>query len=397
MVDVLLKNGLIVDPSRAIHARGSLAIKDGRIEAVNDAAAEAEAGTVYDLEGKIIAPGLIDIHCHPGEGFSWLGISADEIGVRSGITLLCDGGTAGPSNFETLRRFIIDPAKTDIFCFLNLAKTGLVATPEIWCDENIDAGACLHVMEANRDIVKGVKVRAIQALAEGVGIKGIETAKKLASQAGMPLMVHIGQTRNRVSPDKMDDFSRAVVSIMEAGDILSHYLTWEPGGLILPDGKVYPELETARKRGVVLDSCHGLNHFSFPVARIAIDMGIIPTVISSDMATIVRPAAQSLTVVMSKFLNMGLSLDQVVEMTTVNPARALGEEKRRGSLKPGMTADITVMELREGNYVFCDGTGGNRMDGTLLLEPRMVFQRGVAAPAFSGYHIPPVYPVRNLE
>ncbi|MBW1819912.1 MAG: amidohydrolase/deacetylase family metallohydrolase [Deltaproteobacteria bacterium] len=398
MVDLLLKNGLIIDPSQGMHTQGSVAVKDGLIASVGDAAAADEPAMVYDLEGKIVVPGLIDIHCHPGEGLSWLGVPADEIGLESGVTLLCDGGTAGASNFETLRRFIIDPAKTDILCFLNLANTGLVSIPEIWCEQNIDLAAGLDVMEANRDVIKGVKVRAIEPLAEGVGIKAIEMAKGLATRAGMPLMVHVGETRSRVPPDKMDDFSRATVSMMETGDILSHYLTWEPGGMILPDGTVYPELEAAQKRGVVLDSCHGLNHFSFPIARLAIEMGFIPTVISSDMATIVRPAAQSLAVVMSKFLNMGLSLDQVIEMTTVNPAKALGEEDKRGSLKPGMMkpgmrADITILELREGNYVFCDGTGGNRMNGTLLLEPEMVFRRGVAMPAFSGYHIPPVYAI----
>ena len=166
------------------------------------------------------------------------------------------------------------------------------------------------------------------------------------------------------------------IALMEEGDILSHYLPWEPGGLILKDGTVYSELEDAKRRGVVLDSSHGLNHFSFTVARKAIEKGLLPTVISTDMASMVLPAAQSLPVVMSKFLNLGLTLDQVIKMTTTNPAKALGEERRRGSLKPGYMADITVMELTEGDYIFCDGHGGERMNGNLLLEPRMVFKGG---------------------
>jgi dihydroorotase len=390
MYDALLKNGLIIDPSQGIHGRGTVAIRDGRIAAVGDVASGEAADKVFNMEGKIIAPGLIDLHCHPAEGFSWLGVPADEIGLDSGVPLLCDAGTAGASNFETMRRFIVDPAKTDILCFINLAKTGLIALPEIWCGRNMDMDSSLEVIEANRDIIRGVKVRAIEPLAEGVGIKAMGMAKELCARAGLPLMVHVGETRSRVPHDRMDDFSRAVVSLMDEGDILSHYLTWEPGGMILADGTVYPELEAAQKRGVVLDSCHGLNHFSFTITRIAIERGLIPTVISTDMASMVRPAAQSLAVVMSKFIHMGLSVEQVIEMTTANAAKALGEEER-GSLKPGMRADITILELLEGDFVFCDGKGGERMNGTRLLEPRMVFKGGAAMPAFSGYYIPPDY------
>ena len=391
MVEILLKDGLVIDPSQGIHNKGSVAIHDGKIVAVGEDASEAEAEKVFNMEGKIVAPGLIDIHCHPAAGFSWLGAPADEIGLNSGVTLLCDGGTSGSANFEALRLFIVEPAKTDIFCFLNLSSTGIIKIPEIWCEQNVDVESSRQVIEANGDIIKGVKIRAVQSVADGLGIKGIELAKKLAKDVSLPLMMHIGETRGRIPNDKMDDFSRAAVSLLEEGDILSHYLTWEPGGMILKDGTVYPELEAARKRGVVLDSCHGLNHFSFTIARHAVGKGLIPTVISTDMASMVLPAAQSLAVVMSKFLTMGLSLDQVIEMTTINPAKALGEDKRRGSLRPGMRADITVMELTRGDYTFCDGTGGEIIHGEALLEPRMVFKAGKGMPAYSRYHIPPVY------
>ena len=391
MFDILLKDGLLIDPSQGIHKVGSVAIQDSKIVAVGEDTFETEAEKVFNMEGKIIAPGLIDIHCHPAAGFSWLGVPADEIGLNSGVTLLCDGGTSGSANFEAMRLFIVEPAKTDIFCFLNLSNTGLITLPEIWSEQNIYVDQSEQVIEANLDIIKGVKIRAIQSLADGLGIKAIEIAKKLASDVNLPLMMHVGETRSRIPNDRMDDFSRAAVSLLEEGDILSHYLTWEPGGMILKDGTVYPELEAAQNRGVVLDSCHGLNHFSFTIARHAIAKGLIPDVISSDLCSIALPAAQSLAVVMSKFINMGLSVDQVIEMTTINPAKALGEEKRRGSLKPGMSADITVMELTKGDYIFGDGRGGEIMHSDILLEPRMVFKAGEGMPAYSRYHIPPVY------
>ncbi len=388
---ILLKNGLIIDPSQKIHQKGSVAIRDGKILSVGENVSDTEMMTVFDMEGKIIAPGLTDLHCHPAAGFASLGVPEEEIGLKSGVTLLGDAGTAGSANFEAMRLFIVNPAKTDILCFLNLASAGLIRLPEIHSENDTDIEHTRDVISANRDIIRGVKVRAVEPLAHGLGIKGTELAKKLASDANLPLMMHVGETEPRAIGDKMDDFSRASVSLLEKGDILSHYLTWEPGGMILADGTVYPELEAAQKRGVILDSSHGLNHFSFTIARHAISRGLIPTVISTDLCKAVLPAAPSLAVVMSKFIHLGLSLDQVIEMTTINPAKALGEEDKRGSLKPGMTADITVMELTKGNYIFRDGTNGETLHGEVLLEPRMVFKAGEAMPAYSRYHIPPVF------
>ena len=391
MYDVLLKDGEIIDPAQKMHATGSVAIQDRRIAAVGTNLRVEEAKTVFDLRGKIISPGLIDLHCHATFGFARLGVPPDEVGLNTGVTLLGDGGTAGAANFDALRRLIIQPAKTDSVCFLNLATAGLITLPEIFGPHDIDVELSKRVVEANRDLIRGIKVRAIQPLAEGLGIKGIEAAKKLATDMGLPLMVHIGETRPRMEKDWMDDFSRSAVSLLEQGDILSHYLTWEPGGMILKDGTIYPELEAAKKRGVYLDSCHGLNHFSFSVARLGLSRGFIPSIISTDMAILGLPVNQSLSVLMSKFLNLGLSLDQVIEMTTLNPAKAIGEEGTRGTLKIGNLADITVLDLLQGDYLFSDGKGGESLRGSLLLEPRMVFKSGEMRPAYSRYHIPPLF------
>ena len=391
MYDILLRHGEVVDPSQDIHKIASVAIKDGKIAEVADDISESKAKKIIPAEGKIITPGLIDIHCHPGAGFVWIGVPADEIGIDTGVTLLGDAGTSGWANFQAFRSLIVDKAKTDILCFLNLASTGLATLPEIWSEKDIDIPRLVEVVASNRDLIRGIKLRCIQALEESIGIKAVELAKKIATDHRLPLMIHIGETRKRTGDHKMDDFSRAVVSLMEKGDILSHYLTWEPGGLILKDGTIYPELIQAQKRGVILDSCHGLNHFSFAIARHALDMGVLPDVVSTDLASVSLPAAQSLVNAMSKFLNLGVSLDQVIKMATLNPAKALSEDGRRGSLKTGMLADITIMKLERGNFIFSDGTGGERVTGEVLLEPTGVFKEGRLYPAFSGYHIPPVY------
>jgi dihydroorotase len=391
MHDIVLTNARILDPSQDRDGPGWLAISGGKIAGLGGDEPAPEASQVFDLTGKLICPGLIDIHCHPAAGFAHLGVPADEIGLATGVTALGDAGTAGASNFEALRTLCVEPAKTDILCFLNLANSGLVFLPEIWSEQNIDLAASRRVLDEHRDVIRGMKLRAVEELAQGPGLAAVEAAKKLAAEAGLPLMLHIGQTRPRVPADPMDEFTRAAIDLLEAGDILSHYLTWEPGGLIKKDGTIYPELTAAAGRRVVLDSCHGLNHFSFTVARLALEAGFAPTVISTDMCTVNLLAAQSLAVTMSKFLNLGLELSKVIAAVTCNPARALGEQEGRGALKPGMPADITVLELLDGQFTFCDGTGGERLMGERLMEPRLVFKNGRPQPAWSGYHPPPVY------
>jgi dihydroorotase len=388
--DVLLQDGEIIDPAQGIHFAGSLAVKNGRIAALGKDL-PGEAQKVIPLQGKIIAPGLIDLHCHPSRGFLWRGIPPDEVGLNSGVTLLGDGGTAGPVNFHAFRKLVVEPAATEILCFLNVAKTGLISQPEISSLRDMDVDRGKEVVKANLDCIRGIKIRVIESLAEGVGMKGMEMARRVADELKMPLMIHIGTPRERMERDRMDDFSRQAVSLLEKGDILSHYLTWEPGGLILEDGTAYPELEKARQRGVILDSCHGLWHFSFAVARHALKQGLKPDVISTDMSIPNIMVTQSLPVVMSKFLNLGLSLEEVIAMVTINPAGVLQEEEKRGSLKPGLPADITILELLKGEFLFGDGKGRGFLRGNLLLEPRMVLKAGEIRPAYSRYHIPPLY------
>jgi dihydroorotase len=391
MYDILLKDGEIIDLSQGLRAPGSVGIREGKIAAAGPGVSDPTAKAVFDLRGKIIAPGLIDLHCHPAHGFAALGVPVDEAGVHTGATLLGDGGSSGAANFNAFRRLVVQPAKTEVICFLNLAKAGLITMPELHTLHDIDLELSRSVAEANRDLIRGIKIRAIQPLAEGLGLKGIETAKKLAASLGLPLMMHIGETRDRMEKDPMDDFSRSAVTLLDRGDILSHFLTWEPGGMILGDGTIYPELDAARKRGVYLDSSHGMNHFSFVVARHALAQGFLPSIISTDLSANNSSVTQSLPVIMSKFLNLGLTLDQVIEMTTLNPARAIGEEGRKGTLKVGAPADITVMELVKGDYLFSDGKGRGSLRGTLLLEPRMVLKKGEMRPAYSRYQVPLLY------
>lgn len=389
MYDLLLKDGKVVDPAPGIYDKRDIAITGGRIIALEKDIDPSQAKKVIPLNGKLVIPGLIDAHCHPSAQHAT--VKPDEIGLSSGVTLLCDGGSAGAANFDVIRDFTVSPASTDMYCFLNLATTGLVKTPEISAESDIDPEWTRRVAESNRALIKGIKIRAIDALAKGTGLKVIEVAKRLAADLKLPLMMHIGQPRGRTSSDFLDSFTRSAVKLLDRGDILSHFLTWGAGGLIMPDGEVFPELWAAHRRGVVLDSCHGLNNFSLKIAGHAVEQGLLPDIITSDLGTVSVPVVQSLLVTMSKFMALGLNLEQVVAMTTVNAARALGEAERRGSLKPGTPANVSILEMVKGDYLFSDGNGRGSLRGELLLEPHLVLKEGREVPCYSRYQLPPVY------
>jgi dihydroorotase len=391
MYDLVLKGGMVIEPAKGIHEIRDVAVKNGMIADVAYDIPTSEIGKVIPVTGRIVTPGLIDLHCHPGTGVRRNAVDPDEIGVYSGVTTLCDGGTTGAANFHQFRKYAIEHAKTDIFCFLNMSLTGLVTKPEIRAEYDIDPEMTRQVIEENLDVIKGIKLRALSPLAKCMGIRAIEIAKKLSTTVKLPLMLHIGEPRDRLNKDFMDNFTREAVRLMEKGDILSHFMTWGAGGLILSDGTVYPELLEAKKRGVLLDSCHGSSSFSFSIASHAIRQGLLPTVISTDLGRMSLSSVQSLLITMSKFLNLGLTIDQVVQMTTTNPAEAIGEESGRGSLKTGIPADVTVMEIVQGEYLFSDCKGGGKLQGTHILEPRLVLKDGVEMPCLSRYQIPPVY------
>lgn len=386
--DILLKNGKVIDPYQNLNSVLDVGIKDGSIKGIGKDLPKIGAKKIYDISEMIITPGLIDLHCHPAKWFSDSGVDADEIGLKSGVTLLCDAGTAGAHNFKAFKKLVVEKANTEVLCFLNVASTGLVKMPEVTTQDDMDLVWTEIVAKENPDLIKGFKLRLIEGFLDAHGLKGVEKIKRISTKTGLPLMMHIGQTRPRQTDDPIDQLTREAVNMLECGDIISHFLTWEPGGLIRPDGHIYPELQSAQKRGVVLDACHGLNHFSFTVAKHALEKGIIPSVLSTDLCDIVIPSAQSLTVVMSKFLNLGLPIEKIIELTTSKPSAAL-RLPNQGGLKVGEKANITVIEIRKGNFHFTDGNGGNRMFGDRLIDPRFVVWGENIIPAFSNYHLAP--------
>lgn len=383
--DFILQGGTVIDPVNGASGVRDIAVKDGKIAWIEDNPAYDDAAKVFPVHGKYVTPGLIDMHNHVNtrEGVV---IDADDIGIYSGVTTICDAGGAGAAHFYDKRRFVFDHTIPDMFCFINFAMIGLSYYHGIRGEYDINPDLTKKVIEQNSDIIKGIKFVCNAVSADGMGIKAVELAKKLADDVHLPLVIHVGEKGAHQPHDPMDEFCRAATRLLDKGDVLTHFMSAQRGGLVLPDGTVYPELFAAQKRGVELDSSHGSTHFCFDVARICLDKGLLPTLITTDLAFSSPAVVQSLLVTMSKFINLGLSVEQVVEMTTRNPARVLKEEANRGSLRPGMPADISVLELVEGNFFFTDNT--RVIKGHQLLEPRKVFKDGREYPCYSKYHLP---------
>lgn len=377
--ELLVKGGIVIDPAAGIHDRRDIGISQGKIAALASNIPVSEARKVIDARGNIVTPGLIDIHAHVAGGVVRIGITPDEGGVLSGVTTVCDAGSTGYANFSDFRNSVVPQAQTDIFCFLHMSPTGLAFAPELRSWHDIDTEAILRTIETNRDIIKGIKLRATGAVAQNLGLEAVRVAKKIATEARLPLMLHIGIDIDEVVvADEMDTFTRELLPLLDKGDILSHIFTWKAGGVIKHDNSVLPEFREARARGVILDVARGMTNFSFEIAEKGLKQGILPDILSTDLTSKnINGPVFSLLVTMSKFLALGLTLDQVIEMTTINPARALGAEQQKGSLKVGMPADISLLEMTEGDFLFSDGKAGNTLNGKLQLVPKLTLKSGI--------------------
>ena len=387
MFEIVLKGGRVLDPATGKDGIYDVAISDGKIAGIAPDLSGDKAQATYLMSDKIIIPGLIDAHCHPAGDFSEHGIDPDEAGVNAGVLLVNDGGTAGSANFSVLRN-MVENSRTEILYFINFASCGLIQMPEIASENDFNIDKLKQVVAKEHDSIIGVKLRIVESLC-ALDSDVPALAKKTATELGLPLMIHLGEVQGRQKNDSFNDYSRRAVSLLEKGDILSHFMTGCPGGMVQEGERIYPELAEARDRGVFLDCCHGKNNLSFKVASTLIQNGYFPDIISTDLTMVGKSYVQSLLVTMSKFLSFGMPLKQVIAAATSNAARALGVESRWGSLDEGRFADITVLSEVSGDFDFSDGAAGNRMNGRVLLEPYMGFSKGVPFSCRSFYHLPP--------
>jgi dihydroorotase len=382
MYDLVLRGGTVIDPSQGLHAQRDVAVEAGRIAEVATNIDTATAKMVLDVDGKTVTPGLIDLHAHVFDGVTSNGVQPDLAGVRAGVTTVVDAGSAGSATFAAFPRHILPRNETEVLPFLHICQTGLATNPDIIAAASIDLDATLRVVDEHKGLIRGIKARMVSPALEILGMEMPRLAKRAARESHVPLMVHIGDTEKRYRADVIRD----LLPMLDAGDIVTHLFTANPGGVVDANGKLVPEARELVDRGVWLDTAHGRLNFGFEVARKVLDQGLVPHCISTDLTVPGRRnTVHSLVEMMGRFLGLGFLLEQVVAMCTVNPAMVLGEQERLGSLRVGRQADISVLDVRSGDWVVYDAVGESLRISQAVV-PLLAVKRGQVFEAEWGPH-----------
>jgi dihydroorotase len=358
LTNYILKGGRLLDPASNLDSQQDIHIRDGAVAAIG-ADLKGDGATVIDVKGLIVTPGLIDVHLHLMNGLGAFGVDPDIFGVGSGVTTVVDAGSAGHSLLTVFRNYVTKNAKTRVLNYVNLSTLGGVTGPgySILADPRlIDEDKIEKAVEANRDIIVGIKIMATGGALGAEGLKPLARARKLGDNLKLPLLVHIGESWTKdATPVHVGD----VLKYLREGDIVTHMFTVHPGGLLDPNGKLWPEVRAAKESGVLMDVGHGLHNLNFDVARKVLDQGLHPDGVSTDGHRGNRAGpVYDLPTTMAKLMALGFSLNQVVEMATINAARLLGRSNQMGFVRVGQPAEISVLRLEEREWNAVDSQKG---------------------------------------
>lgn len=403
LYDTLIHGGRVIDPALDLDGLFDVAIKDGRIAAVAPDLPRAQARECLDARGQLVLPGLVDTHAHVYQYVTGrFGLDADLVGVRSAVTTLIDQGGPSCMTFPGFREYVVNAKQARVVAFLSAYLVGGMEGhyyPELYRPDCLNIDATVRCATENRDVVKGLKTHAEIGGFERWGVKVMEIAAEIGRQAGLPLYIHFGQlwplpdSPIGIDPDTV---FREVASLLKPGDILAHPFSRHPGSFVDAGGRVNPLAREALDRGALVDVGYG-SHFSFQMARIALDAGIVPDSLGADMhgynTTVPKPAGTpeehpdkehmfagttrfSMVSGMTAMLALGLPLRHVVAMATCNAARMAGLQDVCGSLTPGFEADITVLHDDTGRWVLRDNEG-TQVVADRMLRPACCLRRGV--------------------
>ncbi len=369
--DLLLKGGHVIDPRNGVSGVRDVAIASGRIAAVAERIDPAEALKTVDVRGLFVTPGLVDIHVHvftgTGEKDSYAGdnsVYPDGFTLRVGVTTVADAGGAGWRNFDAFKERVIDRSKTRVLAFLNIVGNGMRGPAFEQVLDDMDAGPTAETALRHKGLIVGIKT----AHYEGPEWAPVERAVAAGTRAGIPVMVDFGAKRAE------RPLAELVTKKLRPGDIYTHVYSGIRGEQD-PSGRVNPGLLEGRKRGVIFDVGHGGGSFSWGIAVPAVKEGFLPDSISTDLHIgSMNSGMKDMLNVLSKFLALGLSLDQVIARATSNPAREIGHEEL-GQLGVGAPADVAVLRLEKGRFGFIDSFGARRM-GTERLWLELTLRDG---------------------
>jgi dihydroorotase len=378
--DLVIKGADVLDSSQGLRGARDIGIRYGVIEEIAAAIPPERANRVMTATGRLAVPGLIDLHAHVFPYGSAIGIPADELISFQATTTLVSAGDAGANNFAAFRRLAVPATRARLYAFVHIANIGLAGfpVPELYNIDFAQVDAAAKAIAENSDIVVGAKVR----MSENVIAKhGLEALKRTIlacerSGTGAKVMCHIGGVE---TPALMSQ----ILDLLRPGDVLTHAYSGAPNlskafTNIVQDGKLLPAALEAKKRGVVFDVGHGGGSFDYTVAEVAMAAGAGPDVISSDIHVFSAnsPGMPYLTNVMSKFLNLGMTLDQVITAATATPGKVIGRAKGLGTLAVGAPADVSLLEVVDGPTEFVD-TRSNKRPGTKTIKPTGAVLAGV--------------------
>ncbi|WP_407189430.1 amidohydrolase family protein [Bradyrhizobium centrosematis] len=378
--DLVIRGGEVLDPSQSLRARRDIGIRWGVIETVQETIPAERALKSIDASGKLVMPGLVDLHCHVYPYGSAIGIPADELVQFQATTTVVSAGDAGVNNLAALRRFIVAQTRARMYAFVHIANNGLSAFPaaELYNIDVAQTEACAMALAENADFLLGVKVRMSENVIYKHGLEPLKRGIQACEMCGWPakMMVHIGGVETK-------ELMSQILDLLRPGDVLTHAYSGAPNMSnvftnIVQDGKLLPAALAAKQRGVMFDVGHGGGSFDFTVAEVAIPGGCTPDTISSDIHVFSgnSPGIPFLPNVMSKFMTLGFTLEQVVAMATTAPAKIINRAPKIGTLQVGAPGDVAIMELVEGPVSFVD-TRNNKREGKAYLKPIQTVINGV--------------------
>jgi len=365
--DLVIKGGRVIDPSVGLDAVRDVAIVAGKIAAVDDNI-RADAADTIDAHGKIVAPGLIDIHTHAARV-----AEGARICLQDGVTGWVDCGSAGADNIDQIAD-VARAAPQIGRVLVNISRTGNAPDGELMDINRAAVGLARGAIARHRDVVIGVKARLSNNIAGINDLEGLRRAQEAASPFNLPVMIHMGQS---FSP------MRAILPLLKRGDIVTHVYAPAPNGILDEEGRLFPDVAAARRRGVIFDLGNGGNgHLKWDVVERATKQGFWPDTLSTDWTANSRenPSVIEFPNVMSKFIMLGMPLSHVIASATVNAARVFPAFDDRGTLNIGAPADVAIMELREGTFEFLDNYKGTRT-GHQRLFPIATVLAGKRTPA----------------
>ncbi len=373
--DLVLTGGTLLDPAQGIHDRRDIAFKDGKVAAVANRIDPASSTATIDATGKLVTPGLIDLHGHFYHGGNGTSVHPDQICLSSGTTTGVDAGSAGFSNYEAMRDYVFPAHRTRLLAFLHVSAVGLALNRVLGGGLHdmrvIDADQTSDAIKANPGFCFGVKVRMhVNAVAYWNAHEAMRAARTIADQSGSRLMVHVSGT-----PIPLPE----VLEFLGPGDISTHAYNGNPESILDRNNKIRPEVRAAADRGVIMDVAHAGIHCDVEVVKAALEQGFPPDTISTDIH---NPPPDRTVYLMndlvSQFHALGVPLEEAVAASTSRPAKVLGLEESLGSLAPGMAGDAAVFDLREGRFVWHD-SAGNKVDGKVRLDTYLTVRNGEVA------------------